>query len=37
MTQTRSGPLVGLRIVECAGIGPAPMAAMLLSAKDLQA
>lgn len=31
MTPTRSGPLAGLRIVELAGIGPAPMAAMLLS------
>lgn len=27
----RSGPLAGLRIVEFAGIGPAPMAAMLLA------
>lgn len=31
MTQSRSGPLAGLKIVEFAGIGPAPMAAMLLS------
>ncbi|MGO4406345.1 CaiB/BaiF CoA transferase family protein [Bosea sp. RAF48] len=31
MTQTRKGPLAGLKIVEFAGIGPAPMAAMLLS------
>ena len=27
----RHGPLQGLRIVELAGIGPAPMAAMLLA------
>ena len=31
MTQSRSGPLAGLKVVEFAGIGPAPMAAMLLS------
>lgn len=31
MTQARSGPLAGLKIVEFAGIGPAPMTAMLLS------
>lgn len=29
--QVRSGPLAGVRIVEFAGIGPAPMAGMLLS------
>lgn len=31
MTETRSGPLAGLKVIEFAGIGPAPMAAMLLS------
>lgn len=31
MTQARGGPLAGLKIVEFEGIGPAPMAAMLLS------
>lgn len=31
MTPARSGPLAGFRIVEFAGIGPAPMAAMLLA------
>lgn len=31
MTKPRSGPLAGIRIVEFAGIGPAPMSAMLLS------
>jgi len=31
MTTPRSGPLASLKIVEFAGIGPAPMAAMLLS------
>ncbi|WP_217430319.1 CaiB/BaiF CoA transferase family protein [Sphingomonas bacterium] len=30
-TETGSGPLAGLRIVEFAGIGPAPFAAMLLA------
>ncbi|MBT3398848.1 MAG: CoA transferase, partial [Rhodospirillaceae bacterium] len=27
----RSGPLVGLKVVELAGIGPGPFAAMLLA------
>lgn len=31
MTESRSGPLAGVRIVEMAGIGPGPMAAMLLA------
>ena len=31
MSSTRTGPLSGLRIVEFAGIGPAPFAAMLLA------
>ncbi len=31
MGRPRSGPLAGLKIVEFAGIGPAPMAGMLLS------
>ncbi|MGX5732879.1 CaiB/BaiF CoA transferase family protein [Bosea thiooxidans] len=31
MTKARSGPLAGVKIVEFAGIGPAPMTAMLLS------
>ena len=31
MTAGRSGPLVGLRVVEFAGIGPAPHCAMLLA------
>ena len=31
MTNDRNGPLSGLRVVELAGIGPAPFAAMLLS------
>ncbi len=31
MTNPRSGPLAGLKIVEFAGIGPAPMTGMLLS------
>jgi len=31
MAEPRSGPLAGLRIVEFAGIGPAPMTGMLLS------
>lgn len=31
MAKPRSGPLAGIRIVEFAGIGPAPMSAMLLS------
>lgn len=30
-TTERSGPLVGLKVVELAGIGPAPFAAMLLA------
>jgi alpha-methylacyl-CoA racemase len=30
-TRTRSGPLVGLKVVELAGIGPGPFAAMLLA------
>jgi crotonobetainyl-CoA:carnitine CoA-transferase CaiB-like acyl-CoA transferase len=30
-TQNRKGPLAGIRIVELEGIGPAPMAAMLLA------
>ena len=30
-TPQRSGPLVGLKVVELAGIGPAPFAAMLLA------
>jgi alpha-methylacyl-CoA racemase len=30
-TTQRSGPLVGLKVVELAGIGPAPFAAMLLA------
>ena len=30
-TQALSGPLVGVRVVELAGIGPAPFAAMLLA------
>ncbi len=29
--QTKQGPLVGLKIIEFAGIGPAPMASMLLA------
>ena len=29
--ETRSGPLTGLRVVELAGLGPAPFAAMLLA------
>lgn len=31
MVDARSGPLAGLRVVEMVGIGPAPLAAMLLS------
>lgn len=31
MTDTGKGPLAGLRIVEMVGIGPAPLAAMMLS------
>ncbi|HKX94878.1 MAG TPA: CoA transferase, partial [Methylibium sp.] len=31
MTPPRSGPLAGLKVVEFAGLGPAPMAAMLLA------
>lgn len=31
MTQVASGPLAGLKIVEFAGLGPAPMCAMLLA------
>lgn len=31
MTQSASGPLAGLKIVEFAGLGPAPMCAMLLA------
>lgn len=31
MAQPRGGPLAGLRIVEMVGIGPAPLAAMLLA------
>ncbi|CAM5217206.1 carnitine dehydratase [Bosea thiooxidans] len=31
MTVARGGPLAGVKVVEIAGIGPAPMAAMLLS------
>lgn len=31
MTNTRSGPLKGLKVVELAGIGPAPLCAMLLA------
>ncbi|HEY4069580.1 MAG TPA: CaiB/BaiF CoA-transferase family protein [Burkholderiaceae bacterium] len=31
MSSPRSGPLAGLKVVEFAGIGPAPMAAMLLA------
>ncbi|MDB4977257.1 MAG: L-carnitine dehydratase/bile acid-inducible protein, partial [Myxococcaceae bacterium] len=32
MTHTfRSGPLVGLKVVELAGLGPAPFAAMMLA------
>lgn len=31
MADARSGPLAGLRVVEMVGIGPAPLAAMLLS------
>jgi alpha-methylacyl-CoA racemase len=30
-SETRSGPLVGLKVVELAGIGPGPFAAMLLA------
>ena len=30
-TQTKQGPLVGIKIIEFAGIGPAPMASMLLA------
>ena len=31
MTDTRSGPLAGVRVVELAGIGPGPFACMLLA------
>lgn len=31
LTESRSGPLAGLRVVELAGIGPAPYACMLLA------
>src|SRR5688500_18400028 len=31
MSGTATGPLVGLKVLEFAGIGPAPMCAMLLS------
>ena len=31
MTRTAAGPLTGLKVVEFAGLGPAPMAAMLLA------
>ena len=31
MTASRTGPLAGLKVVEFAGLGPAPMAAMLLA------
>ncbi|WKK24987.1 CaiB/BaiF CoA-transferase family protein [Streptomyces olivoreticuli] len=31
MTETANGPLTGVRVVELAGIGPAPFAAMLLA------
>jgi alpha-methylacyl-CoA racemase len=31
MTSARQGPLAGIRVVEFAGIGPAPMCAMLLA------
>ena len=31
MPEERSGPLVGLRIIEIGGIGPAPFCAMLLA------
>ena len=30
-SEERSGPLVGLKVVELAGIGPGPFAAMLLA------
>lgn len=31
MTATGTGPLAGVRVVELAGIGPGPFAAMLLA------
>ena len=31
LDNSRSGPLVGLKCIELAGIGPAPFAAMLLA------
>ncbi|GAA0989008.1 alpha-methylacyl-CoA racemase [Nocardiopsis tropica] len=31
MTQTKQGPLAGLKVIEFAGLGPAPHAAMLLA------
>ena len=31
MTNTRTGPLTGIKIVELAGLGPAPFAAMMLA------
>ncbi|MDT0200672.1 CaiB/BaiF CoA-transferase family protein [Nocardioides sp. AE5] len=31
MTKSRGGPLAGLRVVELAGIGPGPLAAMILA------
>jgi alpha-methylacyl-CoA racemase len=31
VAENRKGPLAGLRVVEMAGIGPAPFAAMLLA------
>ncbi|MDX5451191.1 MAG: CoA transferase, partial [Rhodococcus sp. (in: high G+C Gram-positive bacteria)] len=31
MTESRQGPLAGLKVVELAGLGPAPFAAMFLA------